>query len=244
MRMKPATARACRRVVENHILPAIGRKRALALDHAAVAELHHGLGGTPTIANRAVELLSRIYKAAEDRDLIPEGSNPCREIAMYQQRSHERFLILTDEEFRRLGRALDEAETRKGASLHAAMAIRLLLLTGCRKNEILSLRWDAVDLEAKEMRLADTKAGPRTVQLSRAAVAVLTSIPKVKGNPYVIPGRRKGMHLHSLQYPWDTIRKRAGLEDMRLHDVRHRFASRALALGESLPMISRLLGHS
>ena len=242
VRMKPATARACRGTVENHILPRLGKKPALSLDHAAVAALHHGLGKTPAMANRVVELLSRTYKAAEDRELIPEGSNPCREIAMYRQRRHERFL--TDEEFRRLGRVLDDAEIRKGASVAAVTAIRLLLLTGCRKNEILSLRWDHVDLEAKEMRLVDTKTGPRTVSLSPAAVAVLARVPRAEGNPYVIPGWQQGTHRTNLDYSWNTIRKRAGLEDMRLHDARHSFASRALALGESLPMIGRLLGHS
>ena len=161
---------------------------------------------------------------------------------MYRQRRHERFL--TDEEFRRLGRVLDDAETHKGASVPAVTAIGLLLLTGCRKNEILSLRWDHVDLEGKEMRLADTKTGPRTVSLSPAAVAVLARIPRTEGNPYVIAGWRQGTRRASLDYCWNTIRKRAGLEDMRLHDVRHSFASRALALGESLPMIGRLLGHS
>ena len=157
VRLKPASAKAYRRVIEKHILPAFGRKPALSVDHAAVTALHHGLAETPAMANRAVEMLFRIYRAAEERELIPEGSNPCRQIAMNRQRRHERFL--TDEEFRRLGRVLAEAERSEGAMARAAMAIRLLLLTGCRKNEILSLRWDHVDLEAREMRLADTKTG-------------------------------------------------------------------------------------
>ena len=158
VRLKPASAKAYRGVIEKHILPALGRKAALSLDHAAVTALHHGLAETPAMANRAVEMLFRIYRAAEERELIPEGSNPCRQIAMNRQRRHERFL--TDEEFRRLGRVLDEAERSEGGMARAAMAIRLLLLTGCRKNEILSLRWDHVDLEAREMRLGDSKTGP------------------------------------------------------------------------------------
>ena len=242
VRLKPASAKAYRGVIEKHILPALGRKPALSLDHAAVAALHHGLAETPAMANRAVEMLFRIYRAAEERELIPEGSNPCRQVAMNRQRRHERFL--TDEEFRRLGRVLDEAERSEGAMAHAAMAIRLLLLTGCRKNEILSLRWDHVDLEAREMRLGDSKTGPRTVQLSPAAAAVLARVPRLNGNPHVIPGTRRGSRMSGLQRPWVRIRKSAGLEDMRLHDCRHSFASRALALGESLPMIGRLLGHS
>ena len=242
VRLKPATAKAYRGVIEKHILPALGRKPALSLDHAAVTALHHGLVETPAMANRAVEMLFRIYRAAEERELIPEGSNPCRQVAMNRQRRHERFL--TDEEFRRLGRVLDEAERSEGAMARAAMAIRLLLLTGCRKNEILSLRWDHVDLEAREMRLGDSKTGPRTVQLSPAAAAVLARVPRLNGNPHVIPGTRRGSRMSGLQRPWVRIRKSAGLEDMRLHDCRHSFASRALALGESLPMIGRLLGHS
>ena len=242
VRLKPASAKAYRGVIEKHILPALGRKPALSLDHAAVTALHHGLAETPAMANRAVEMLFRIYRAAEERELIPEGSNPCRQIAMNRQRRHERFL--TDEEFRRLGRVLDEAEQSGGSMARAAMAIRLLLLTGCRKNEILSLRWDHVDLEAQEMRLGDSKTGPRTVQLSPAATAVLARVPRIEGNPHVVPGTRRGSRMSGLQRPWDRIRKSAGLEDMRLHDCRHSFASRALALGESLPMIGRLLGHS
>ena len=242
VRLKPASAKSYRGVIEKHILPALGRKPALSVDHAAVIALHHGLGKMPAAANRAVEMLFRIYRAAEERELIPEGSNPCRQIAMNRQRRHERFL--TDEEFRRLGRVLDEAERSGGGMAHAAMAIRLLLLTGCRKSEILNLRWDHIDLEAREMRLPDTKTGPRTVQLSPAAAAVLARVPRVEGNPHVIPGTRRDNSMSNLQRHWVRIRNRAGLEDMRLHDCRHSFASRALALGESLPMIGRLLGHS
>ena len=242
VRLKPASAKSYRGVIEKHILPALGRKPAQSVDHATVSAFHHGLSKTPAAANRAVEMLFRIYRAAEERELIPEGSNPCRQIAMYRQRRHERFL--TDREFHRLGRVLDEAERSGGARAHAAMAIRLLLLTGCRKSEILNLRWDHIDLEAREMRLPDSKTGPRTVQLSPAATAVLARIPHVDGNPYVIPGTRRDNGMSNLQRHWVRIRKRAGLEEMRLHDCRHSFASRALALGESLPMIGRLLGHS
>jgi len=128
--------------------------------------------------------------------------------------------------------------------MYAAMAVRLLLLTGCRKNEIVYLHWDHVDLEAGEMRLPDTKTGPRTVQLSPAAVELLERIPRVDGNPHVIAAARGANAMTNLQAHWAIIRERAGLEDMRLHDCRHSFASRALALGESLPMIGRMLGHT
>ena len=239
---KPATEAAYRLVVEKHILPRFGKLPALALDHAKVMEAHHTLRATPVMANRVVDTVSRIYNTAEDRGLIPEGSNPCRFAVKYREVERERFL--TDEEFRRLGRVLADAETCKGVSVHAVAAIRLLMLTGCRRNEILTLRWDEVDLEAKELRLRDSKTGARTILLSPEAVKVLEDIPRVPGNPFVIPGRIKGRRMRNLNDPWDIIRERAKLGDMRLHDLRHSFASRALALGESLPMIGRLLGHT
>ena len=242
VRCKPKTAEDYRQTVGKHIVPALGRMPALAVEHADVTELHHGLRHTPVMANRVVDTLSRIYNAAEDRGLIPEASNPCRLVVKNRERRRERFL--TDEELRRLGRVLDEAETRTGVSAHAVAAIRLLLLTGCRKGEILSLRWEEVDLEARELRLHDSKTGPRTISLSQEAAGVLAAIPRIEGNPYVIPGKVEGKHLRNLNDPWEIVCERAKLKDLRIHDCRHSYASRALALGESLPMIGRLLGHT
>ncbi len=242
VRCKPKTESTYRLMVEKHILPALGKMPALAVEHARVTELHHRLSATPVMANQVVDTLSRIYNAAGDRGQIPEACNPCRLVAKNRERKRERFL--TDTELRRLGAVLDGAGRRKGVSVHAAAAIRLLLLTGCRKGEILNLRWDEVDLEARELRLPDTKVGPRTIALSREAAEVLAAVPRVEGNPFVIPGKVRGRPMRNLNDPWDEVCRRAGLKDVRLHDCRHSFASRALALGESLPMIGRLLGHT
>ena len=214
----------------------------LAVDHRRVTELHHLMRGTPSMANRTVEALSRIWNWAEDRGELPEASNPCRVVVKNRERGRERFL--SEEEFRRLGRALAEAETGNGMSVHAVAAIRLLLLTGLRRNEVLALRWRDVDLDAREIKLEDSKTGARVAPLSPEAARVLAGIPRVEGNPHVIPGKKPGTHLRNLNDPWDRIRKRAKLEDVRLHDCRHSFASRALALGEGLTMIGKLLGHT
>ena len=242
VRCKPTTESMYRLVVAKYILPAFGRRPALSLGHREVTAFHHSLSAKPVMANHVVDTLSRIWNAAEDRGDVPEATNPCRLVAKNRERKRERFL--TDEEFRRLGRVLDEAETCKGVSVHAVAAIRLLLLTGCRKGEILNLRWSEVDLAAGELRLPDTKTGPRTISLSPEAARVLSAIPRRPGNPFVIPGKIRGKAMRNLNDPWEIVCERAGLEDMRLHDCRHSYASRALALGESLPMIGRLLGHT
>ena len=179
---------------------------------------------------------------AESWGLAPEGSNPCRRHVKYRERRRERFL--TGAEFRRLGRELSAAQDSGAISVHAAAAIRLLMLTGCRKNEILTLRWKEVDLEAKELHLADSKTGARTVSLSPEAARVLAGIVRAEGSPWVIPGRVKGKPMRNVDHPWHIVRRRARLDDLRLHDCRHSFASRALALGESLPAIGKLLGHA
>ena len=239
---KPRSAKTYRYLVERYIVPAFGKLPVGALDRRHVSNLHYKLRKTPSTANQAITALSRILNRAEAWGLVPAGGNPCRRVAKYRQRRRERFL--TEEEFRRIGRILAGLEAGGRMPVHAAAALRLLMLTGCRCNEILTLRWDDVHLEAREIRLRDSKTGPRAVALPLAAVRVLEGLPRVAGNPWVVAGRRPGARLTHLAYYWYQVREPAGLSDVRLHDLRHSFASRALALGESLPMIGRLLGHS
>ena len=242
VRCKPRTLVLYRSTIDRHVLPGLGKIPISALRREQVAELHHHLRATPYAANRTIEILGQILDMAEERGLRSRGSNPCRTIEKYKERQHERFL--SGEEFRRLGRVLNEmAGGGGGASPAAVAALRLLALTGCRRGEILGLRWEHVDFEAGELRLPDSKTGARLVPLSPAAVAVLVRLPRPAGSPWVIPGRKPGSPLKNLQGAWETVKARAGLTDVRIHDLRHSFASRALALGESLPMIGELLGH-
>ena len=242
VRCKPRTAEAYRWLVAKFVLPELGTLAIEAVEREHIAALHHRHRGTPYQANRILEVVRKMFNLAEAWGLRKDGANPCRFVETYKEHKRERFL--TEEEFRRLGQVLNEVEAAGSETLSAVTAIRLLMLTGCRLGEVQTLRWENVDLEAGELRLPDSKTGARMVPLSRAAAGVLTALPRDPDNPWVITGRKPGAHLTDLQHPWRRIRARAGLDDVRIHDLRHSFASRALALGESLPMIGKLLGHT
>ncbi len=192
-------------------------------------------------ANRTLGVLSKMFNMAEVWGLRTDGSNPCLHIKRLKEEKRERFL--SAEEFRRLGAVLDEILETGSESRSAVVAIRLLMLTGCRLSEIQKLRWEHVDLDAGELNLPDTKTGRRAVPLAPSAVRLLAGLPR-DDNPWVIVGRKAGSYLTDLQHPWRRIREQAELPNVRIHDLRHSFASRALALGEGLPMIGKLLGHT
>jgi integrase len=142
-----------------------------------------------------------------------------------------------------LGEVLAEVEGLPGNPMMIA-AIRLLLLTGCRKNEILGLRWDWVDIERGALRLPDSKTGAKVVPLGAPALAILARLPRHEGSPWVLPAARGNGHLIGLQRAWRKIAKTAGLHDVRLHDLRHGFASVAVAAGSSLYLLGKVLGHT
>ena len=244
VRLRPRTRPRIRGMIANHILPALGRMPLEGVKRSHVVELHRTLSDRPASANRAVKVLSHMYRLGAGWGLVPESCNPCRSVEKFPERSRERFL--TDTEFARLGRVLEEMVESGTVSPLAAAAIRLLMLTGCRKSEILTLRWSDVDLDAGEIHLADAKSGSRAVQLAPTAARLLEALPRRQDSPWVFPGNDgDGRYSGSgLDHAWRAVRAAAGLEDVRLHDLRHSFASRALALGETLPVIGKLLGHS
>ena len=239
---RPGTVSLYRSLLDLHILPDLGGLKLSDVNRSHASALHYRLRDNPALANHAVGLLSRMFKLAMAWGMTPARPNPCRSVKRYKERGRERFL--TEEEYGRLGRVLDAAEERGGAGMYAAMAVRLLLLTGCRRNEVLRLRWDDVDRAAGELRIRVAKTGGRRVPLTAPVARVLARIPRIEGNPWVFAGVRRGEPLKGINAYWDRLRARAGLEDLRLHDCRHSFASQALAIGEGLPAIARLLGHT
>jgi len=239
---KASTAREYERIAMIHIVPRLGRRPISEIKRQDIAKLHHDLAGSPYQANRTLALLSKFFSWAEKHGLRPDGSNPCRHIEKYRESRRERFL--SEAELARLGDALREAERAQSATPWAIAAIRLLAFTGARLSEILTLRWDYVSKEQSCLMLPDSKTGRKHIRLNAPARELLQTIPRLEGNPYVICGDKLDHHLVNLEKPWRRIRKAANLEDVRLHDLRHSFASVAASGGQSLIVIGKMLGHS
>ena len=179
---------------------------------------------------------------AEVWRLRPTASNPCRHVRKYRERKRERYL--SESEFARLGEALSETE-REGTVMPSAItAIRLLILTGARLSEVLTLRWDYIDWDQSYIRLPESKTGAKLIYLNPPAMEILRNTPRADANPYLIPGKKPGCHLINLQKPWRHVMRRADLDDVRIHDLRHSYASFGATNGLSLHMIGKLLGHT
>lgn len=240
-RMKPRSAAEDRRMLDRYVLPVLGARKIADIDRADVTRLHQGMRETPYQANRVVGLLSRMFNVAERWGIRPDGSNPTRHVEKFKETGRERFL--NADELARLGDVLAEAERTATESASVVAAIRLLTLTGCRMSEVLTLQWGYVDFAAACLRLPDSKTGAKVVHLNAPALEVLASIDR-DGSPWVIRGAKEGAALVNLEKPWRRIRAKAGLEGVRLHDLRHTVASVAVGMGEGLPMIGKLLGHT
>jgi integrase len=232
---------------ETHIKGDLGRHRVPDITHHDAARLHRKLTARPApiLANRVLALLSTMMSLAERWGVRPPRENPCRFVERNPEHKTHRFL--TNEQLIALGKVLAETErcTDKTAEEYESpkmvAVIRLLLFTGSRRSEILTLRWADVNLEAGWLDLPTSKTGRKLVTLNAPARQVLAALPRE--SEFVFPGRR-GKPLMGIGPVWLRIRKRAGLDGVRLHDLRHSFASAAAGLGASLPVIGALLGHT
>lgn len=255
---KASTEANARRLVEKVIKPALGKLKAADVTLADVDRFHAARSATPYVANRALAVLSKAFTLAETWGMRPPQSNPCRMVERFEEKARERYL--TAAEFAALGAALGRAErgeltlkNDKGeeeavhVNAQAVRAIRLLILTGARVGEILSLRWEHIDFAAGRANLPDSKTGKKPLQLPAPALEVLAGADRPEsGRGFVIRGGAGDdpeVALVNVKDSWARVRLAAGLADVRLHDLRHAFASVAVAGGMSLVMLGALLGH-
>ena len=261
-------------LLDRIILPAVGKVKAKDLDHAEVAKLHRAWRGTPFQANRVLAVISSMYSygARQSVKMVPKGTNPAADIEKYDEPARNR--PLKPDELMRLGEALRLAETtgipwevrpEKRASKHLAAtdkrvtihsehviaAIRLLMFTGARLREILNLEWGQVDLEAGMLLLDHHKTKRRTgkvkpIVLNPPAIEVLSKLTRL--GKFVIAGESAGTPEEKprpdIKKPWASISKHAGLEGLRINDLRHNFASLGVGGGMGLPIVGKLLGHT
>ena len=254
---RPSTLVTDRRNIQRHILPLLGRKRVRTVTCADIerfqrdvaagktaADVQTGPRGRAIVAGgkgaavRTLAVLGAIFTFAVKRQLRPD--NPVKGIARFKGQTQERFLTIG--ELAQLGDALTAAE-KEGFNPVPIAAVRLLVMTGARKSEILTLRWSWVDFERSCLRLPDSKTGAKVVPIGAPVLELLASLPRVEDNPHVLPGEMPGGHFVGLQKAWARLRDRAGLPDVRLHDLRHSFASVAVAGGDSLYLVGKVLGH-
>lgn len=233
---KPGTLAVNRSYLANQILPWFRGRPIADVTRADVQRWFASLHATPAAADRSLPILSAILRHAEIHGHRPEAGNPCLGIRRYRRRGRERFLTI--DEYRRLGAAL---AAREGAAPVPAAAVRLLLLTGCRQGEVRTLHWK--DYRAGHLFLRDGKTGPRTVWLSSPARAVLDRLPRT--GRWILPASNGDgpMTTDTLYGFWRRLRTAADLPGLRLHDLRHSYASFALRRGETVLSIGRLLGH-
>ena len=195
----------------------------------------------PGAANRCFEILRAAFNKAEEWGYRVENANPCR--AVRQNKRNHRTRFLSQDELGRVGASLANYRTGDDpAAASRASAILLLILTGCRVSEILGLHWS--DLKGKRLLLRDSKTGPRTDWLGEEARDVILSIPRIGKNPWIFWNQRYKRPIRSLNDLWAQVRTNARIRDVRLHDLRHTFASHAVMAKENLPMIGKLLGHA
>ena len=250
-----------------YIIPALGTLPVAKVTARDVADLHRDLRDKPVTANRVARLVRSFFYWLARRELV-SGKNPAKDTDWFPEQGRERFLSVA--EMARLGQALRVAETvglppapehRKASSRKrarnagmfsselqpanpvAVAALRFLMFTGWREQEALTLQWSDVNLATGSATLTDTKTGKSVRTLSAPARELLAAQPRVKGSPYVFPGRKPMQPLREMQRLWCAARSEARLEDVRLHDLRHSVASFAGGRGYSLFLIGKLLGH-
>lgn len=228
-------------VLRLHIIPALGAEPVDQVKNEQIADLLRRMrdkGYSSGTTNRVLILIRYIYNLGKKWRVAGMSQNPTLGLSTAPDVQRDRFL--SAEETQHLIAAIEVDENRV-----AAQAIMLLLLTGGRRNEITQAKWEYINWERRTLLVPLSKSGkPRAIALNAQALALLRAIPREHDNPYIFPSPVNGKPSASLFFPWDRIRKRAGLKDVRLHDLRHSYASFLVNQGISLYVVQGLLGHA
>ncbi|MDR1039142.1 MAG: tyrosine-type recombinase/integrase [Deltaproteobacteria bacterium] len=240
-RTKPSTRKTYANIINKHIVPALGKIRVTALSGPDLTRLHSAMSSTPYAANRATAILKTFLNWAEENGCRPSGRNPARQVRPYKE--EKRLDCMGPDQLARVGEAMTELVREGKLAPAAESAIKILMLTGARKNEILTLKREDIDFANLRIRLLDSKTGFKIIRLPMAAAEILSGIAREEGT-YVFPGRGGKSHLSDLKHPWKRVLEKAAIGGRwRIHDLRHAFASEAVNAGASLPLIGCLLGH-
>ena len=234
---KPATQATSRRYIDKELIPTFGEIAVDRIRRADVLRWRDDLVERQPVFNRVLPVLSVMMKYSEQLGYRGQGSNPCRNMTCYYREPKERFLSAV--EYRRLATVLADEEARQP---DLVAAIRLLVFTGARVSEVLTLRWEQV--KPPRLHLADSKTGPKIIYLNSQAQAVLQELGTRQRGDWVFPSPRGEGPRGPINVQWAKLRRAAALPDVRLHDLRHSFASVAINQGISLVQIGRLLGHA
>ena len=241
IRLRKRSWRVDERIARQHLSPVFGARELADIQRHEVEDWLHGLssgGLAPATCNRILAVFKTICSLAVMRGLLPAGQSPCAGVSPFKIHT-QRERYLSRDEARRLMRALEKSDRPE------AFAIRLLLLTGARKSEVLKARWEHVRLDLRLLIVPLSKSGkPRHIPLSDEAITVIRSIPRQQGNPWLFPGHAPGKPLSDLYLFWNSLRRSLGLTSVRIHDLRHTFASFLVNAGHSLYEVQKLLGHS
>lgn len=249
-KIKRSTSAAYHRIAEQRVIPAMGNLKAKAVQHKHIAALHFAMRETPYQANRCAALLSKFFGWCEKSGYRERGSNPVTGLEKYEELKRKAFM--GREELEALGNAFTlmhvqgyiDPKTGKITALDPviASAIKMLLFTGARCMEVLTLKWEYIVMHKGLANLPDSKTGAKVLHLPPPALALLEALPRV--NEYCFPGRRGTGHIVNVKDTWRRLLETAGLSGWRIHDLRHAYASYAASSGKSLPVIGAILGHS
>ena len=227
-------------LLNNVLVPAIGNKKLHDITRGDVAQIQRDRRDTPYQANRAVKLVRRIFNYAIEVEDLPFGTNPTNKIKLFSEKRRER--LLSKQDMQQIGTVISELTEERPNRAFAYKAILFLFLTGCRKSEALRLRWEDVDLEHRKLKFRQTKTGPRDYYITNQLRSFFESLDSSQFSDWIFPGRNPDSHVVELKKPWDEIRARTGLHDVRLHDVRHTFITNILSISD-IQTAADVAGH-